>query len=156
MTGKTHVLAGMICGAVVARVTGEPVMSIIPVAAVASLFPDIDTHTSKLGSRMKPVSTMIQLVIGHRTLFHAPLLYLLLTLGLYHHFPQYQNYIIAAAAGAGSHILLDAANPSGIPLLYPLPQRFSYGRAQTGGITDWLLTCLFSGILSYIAYRYLT
>ena len=108
-------------------------------AMAASLLPDIDTCTSKAGHSIAPISFSIQLFIGHRTLFHAPIIYLVSYGLLMLHFPEANQFITAGAIGIASHILLDMLNPGGIPFLWPYPKRFRLASIRSNGILDHLL-----------------
>ena len=81
MTGKHHLIAGTVTGACLATsavVAGNANYLIVGGAVlttmIGSLFPDIDSSTSKLGSKMKITSTIINKLFGHRGFLHSPLL----------------------------------------------------------------------------------
>lgn len=153
MTGHTHLVAGAVCGLVLANATNEPAAIMVPVAATAAIVPDIDCCTSKLGRKVLPVSFAVQLLFGHRTMFHGPLIYILAYAWAEAALPQYHYFILAAGLGIASHLLLDALNPSGIPLLWPVSWKFRFPITfQVGGLTDWLLTIAFAG---YLAMNYI-
>jgi len=87
--------------------------------AVGALLPDIDTTTSGIGRYCKPLSGLLERKLGHRTLTHS-----LLGLGL---FGLFASPLLLVAPGAWawllvgvlSHSLLDTANITGVPLLWP-------------------------------------
>lgn len=144
MKGATHMVAGAITGLATAHIGQAPeaALPLMIAGSLGSLIPDIDMASSKLGRRIWPAALLVQIFIGHRTLFHAPLLYAGLWFLLKSLIPQYSLIITAAFVGIASHILLDLFNPAGIPLLYPIPKRFHLGNMRSGGLIDWLL-CLF-------------
>jgi inner membrane protein len=97
-----------------------------PVAAcvlVGALLPDLDTPTAWPGRWCRPLSGWLERRLGHRTWTHslpglglAVLLALPLALGHWH-------WPLAVGLGYLSHLLVDAANPPGVPLFYPSPVR---------------------------------
>jgi inner membrane protein len=97
-----------------------------PVAAcvlVGALLPDLDTPTAWPGRWCRPLSAWLERRLGHRTWTHSLLGFglaigLTLPLALVDwHWP------LAFALGYLSHLLVDAANPPGVPLFYPSPVR---------------------------------
>lgn len=158
MTGRTHMAAGIAVGSVLCadflhQATDlKTAACIIGFSAFGALLPDIDCASSKLGRKLPPASIAIQFFFGHRTLFHAPLLYITLVLVLLA-FP-FRLYVIAAGLGALSHIILDTFNRAGIPWLYPIRHRFSLAHIMTGGIIDAILgtICFLSAVLVAILY----
>ncbi|MEM6429106.1 MAG: metal-dependent hydrolase [Deinococcota bacterium] len=92
--------------------------------AVGALLPDVDTSTSGIGRWFGPVSGKLERTVGHRTLTHS-LLGLVLTAGLSSWLllltPRAWLWLLV---GMLTHILLDAHNIQGVPLLYPLRLEF--------------------------------
>lgn len=158
MTGKTHLAAGLVIGLLSCQHTNlspENAVALCASAAIASLVPDIDRCTSKLGRVVAPASFLIQLVFGHRTLFHSPLLYLVAAGVAYWLRPEWILLISGSLLGVSSHLLLDMLNPAGIPLLYPAKRRFGLGICRSGGLIDHLLFAAFSIAAAYLMARYL-
>lgn len=119
-------------------------------ALIGSILPDIDNSKSKLGRCIGPGSWLVQIMIGHRTVFHAPALYLLLFSVITAIRPASLLILCGAGAGVASHLLLDMLNPAGIPLLWPIKKRFHILNLRSGGLTDWLLSLLFSATGIYL------
>ncbi len=134
MTYKTHLLGGIIAGAIVGI---NPVG--VAVAGVASLLPDIDTPHSKLGGKIKPISRVLNMTLGHRGVLHSLLgtaiFYILAMLII----PEYSLYFLV---GYLSHILLDALTIQGVPLLYPTPKKLRLPLFNTGSLAEGMLTTL--------------
>lgn len=155
MKGATHIAGGAVAGLALTAVLDLNATQAITATActmVGSLLPDIDICTSKAGRTIAPASFLIQLFIGHRTLFHAPLLYILLYAAAAKLFPEHIFVAGAALIGVASHLLLDMLNPAGVPLLWPVPKKIHVARFQSGGIFDWLLCgilTVWAGILLY-------
>lgn len=140
MLWKTHMTGGIVFGALLAPqlttgdITAQTVF--IACAGVGGLLPDIDSIHSKLGRVFMPVSATIQLIFGHRGIFHTLLLPALLFGIMTIFLPIYGVYYIPLLVGYISHILLDMLTPEGVPLLWPVPTRFSIPLVQTGGIIE--------------------
>lgn len=154
MTGETHALCGICVGFAYAAIL-EPstfvALSVVGLSALGSLLPDIDTCTSKAGSKIKPISMVISKLFGHRKLLHSPLLYLLLSILLTNHFPQFQVCWTALFLGIMSHLLLDMFNPKGIPLLYPYPKRYRLARVRCGSRAEKVIRAMFMlGVLLWV------
>lgn len=160
MMGPTHMAAGILAGYALTN-TDTPQIQLLTcaVAAIGSLLPDIDLATSKISKVCRPAALAIQLLFGHRGVFHSPLLWAALTGLGYAAFPQYASLILAAACGIGTHLLLDMLNAKGIPLLWPITKHISLAKFRTYGLTDFLLfgiltatnlRLLFPAILSFI------
>ncbi len=152
MTGKTHLAAGILTGALTARYLGLDTVNtagVMTISGIAALFPDIDTENSKIGLRIKPVSLLINRIFGHRKLFHAPLVYLALTPALYNALPL--KLFLSLIGGALSHLLLDSITWRGIPWLYPFHGKtFGFTPISASGIIDKLLRFGFAGFAVYI------
>lgn len=139
MLWKTHVVGGIVAGALIApHITGDIKAQalFIACAGVGALLPDIDSFHSKLGRIIMPVSVVVQLIFGHRGIFHTILLPMALYMGLNLLLPMYSAYYLPLLVGYISHLLLDVLTPEGTPLLWPLPKHISIPLAQTGGIIE--------------------
>lgn len=157
MRGRTHAAAGVCAGICVASHAGLPLgtgILVIASSAIGSLLPDLDTFTSTLGRRTAPVSFLIRLVFGHRTILHAVIPWTLLAVLLCGIYPDVTTYVSAAAVGVATHLLLDMLNPAGVPLLWPLGIRFRLGIFRSGGLCDRLLGIGLSVAAIIFAYHY--
>ena len=137
MTWKTHVAGGVVAGTALinaalydsfsvslAPVSLRDAGVVLALSVLGSMTPDIDLTTTKTGRAVKPVSWVINRFFGHRTICHAPLLYLLLCFGLSAFYPNAALFVYAFTAGAFSHIVLDMLNKKGIPVFYPISKHF--------------------------------
>lgn len=134
-TGKTHVIGGLMAGVITANYldigTGYAI-----VAAVGSLFPDIDTPASKIGRNIPIFSFLLNLIFGHRGLWHSILASVFFYVLLNNYFPYY--IAVLFCIGYLSHLILDMFTPEGVPLLFPVLKRFSIPIVRTGGIVEYL------------------
>lgn len=160
MLGKTHRIGGISFATItsVALYTkGFPLIinnpEVIPVIIaggwVGGLMPDIDHPNSTisnfrvLGLRVfKPLSWLINLIMGHRGATHTiwglfltwlPFMIIPLTISEpYGYFNALLTMFgLGYAVGYFSHLLLDSFTPSGTPMLWPLPD-VHLGKLTTG------------------------
>ncbi len=83
----------------------------------ATLFPDIDEAGSTIGKKTQPFSNIINVICGHRGVFHSLLLPCATALTLL--FFQQREAAIAVFIGYVSHLVMDMITPAGIYLFYP-------------------------------------
>lgn len=160
MRGKTHAAAGAAIGLGCSIAYSLPVDDacvLTVVAMAASLLPDIDICTSTAGRTVVPASAMIQLLFGHRTIFHAPLIYAAIYVVLLPFLwgTNLYCYLVAATLAIASHIILDLFNRKGIPLFWPWNKRFHIASFRSGGIVDRVLGVLFYLLTLFLAACYL-
>ncbi|GCE05141.1 metal-dependent hydrolase [Dictyobacter aurantiacus] len=130
---------------------------------LGALLPDIDNARSTLGQKLGVISKGIQRLAGHRTFFHS-LMGLafgsLLAIGLErvvsyllelrgYQFPAHfvsssHVFFFGVLFGCIFHIAADALTLGGVPLLWPLKQRFgfppdSHWRFRTGSWPEFVI-----------------
>lgn len=139
MTGKTHASCGFLVGALAIEYYETDLfisVTVVTLAIISSLLPDICHAQSRIGRRFKFISIIIRLLFGHRTFTHsilfvsiiAALLYMIQT-------PNY--YLITIICGLLSHVILDILTPRGVKLLYPIPISIKFPvQFKTGGLVD--------------------
>lgn len=141
MQAATH-LAGAALTAAVARGFGFEIgPPEVLMLVVGSLLPDIDTTTSGAGKFLKPLSGWIESRFGHRTVTHS-LVFTVLVAALC--LPFGVPVALALLYGVLSHLLLDALNVNGVPLLWPArlmfwfwpsrAMRIRYGSSAESGL----------------------
>jgi len=158
MTKKTHMAAGILTGIIFSAINNfefDKTVTCCVISSVAALLPDIDILTSRPGKVLKLVSLVINKIFGHRTICHAPLMYVFIyhIIRLNQFFCIYAAYIDVAYTGIFSHIFLDMLNPAGIPIFYPFSKkRFHLASIKTGGVLEtiahWMLLCC----IIYVGY----
>jgi inner membrane protein len=139
MTGKTHASCGILVGALAIEYYKTDLftsVTIVVLAVIASLLPDICHTQSKIGRRMRILSFFIRLLFGHRTFTHSILFIVIIGLGLYViQTPQY--YFITIITGLISHVILDMLTSKGVKLFYPIPLTVKLPITfKTGGLVD--------------------
>ena len=158
MNATTHAVFGVAALAGAALVLGtEPPAYVYPAAVTAAWLPDVDNPRSTLGnglSRLKnPVlnllsrpfswalrttSFVLVRTVGHRTLTHSLLGIFLFSVPVWLFLGGLPNLALALVAGYASHVLADALNTRGVPLLWPAgrPFRLLPGGVRSGGAVE--------------------
>jgi len=156
---RTHFAVGALSGAGLAILAhGDPLV-FTGAAAFASLLPDVDSPHSFLGRKVLPVSVTLEATVGHRGVLHSLLGLALVcaTLGFVLRFwlPPGLVYGVLPAVAAGylSHLLLDALNPGGVPLLWPSEKRFSLPVCRVGSLTERVLSVLLLLAAGYVVMK---
>src|SRR5699024_11606710 len=94
-------------------------ITIITLAVISSLLPDICHTQSKIGRRFKILSLLVRTLLGHRTFTHSLLFISLIIILLYFiQTPEY--YLVSSIFGLLSHVILDMLRPIGVKLLYAI------------------------------------
>ncbi len=124
MKAATHLAFAGVVGVAAVGFGGSPGVAGGAALALGALLPDLDTAHSGLGRWARPLSGRLERRFGHRTLTHSALGALLLAcltswLLLLH--PAVFWWLLV---GYFSHLLLDTANISGVPLLWPSKLQF--------------------------------
>lgn len=156
MTGKTHASCGMFVGALTTQYFHTDIFSsvtVIVLATLASLLPDICHTQSKIGRHFRLISTFVRLLFGHRTFTHS-ILFMAIIGFLLHLIQTPTYYMLAILGGMASHVILDMLTPRGVKLLYPLPFTIrSPIHFKTGGLVDAsLATALTIGTI-YVLFQ---
>lgn len=174
MNATTHAVFGVAAFAGASLAVGvEPPVWTYPAAVVAAWLPDVDNPRSRLGnglSRMRnpllnaltrPVSWFLQAasfvlvrVVGHRTLTHSLLGLALFAVPIYLFLGAFPALQLALISGAASHIVADALNTRGVPLLWPLGPTFRLipGGFRSGGVLELVVALAVMGAGLYAVY----
>lgn len=165
MTGKHHLTAGTVVGLCTATsliVSGvrNPIFigGTILTAMLGSLFPDLDSRTSKLGSKFKLTSTIVSKLFGHRGFLHS-LFFALLMAGICvfafwkYEITQYiylwQGFVI----GIVNHLVCDMMTKGGVPLFHPLwKKKFRLTWMKSGSKYETIFLTLICSICIAITY----
>jgi len=161
LNATTHTVFGVAALAGVSLLAGsEPPVYAYPAAVVAAWLPDVDNPRSRLGNGLsrtkvpvfdaisRPVSWALRIVsftlfrtVGHRTLTHSLLgaaLFVVLVSPLA---PLSPDLFLALVAGYASHLVADALNKRGVPLLWPVgtPFRLLPHGVRSGGAAEFFV-----------------
>jgi inner membrane protein len=174
MNATTHAVFGV---AVLAGsflfIGDEPPLYAYPAAVAAAWLPDVDNPRSRLGnglSRIKnpvldtitrPVSWTLRVTsftlsrtVGHRTLTHSLLGVALFVALVSLVAPLSFDLFVALVAGYASHLMADALNTKGVPLLWPVghPFRLLPGGIRSGGVVEFVLALVAAAVAGYVIY----
>jgi inner membrane protein len=158
LNATTHAVFGIAALAGAALVTGaDPPAYVYPAAVAAAWLPDIDNPRSTLGNGLnrlnnptlnllsRPLSWALRTAsfvlirtVGHRTMTHSVLGVLLFSLLVLLFLGRFPNLYLALVAGYASHVVADALNTRGVPLLWPMgkPFRLLPGGVRSGGAAE--------------------
>lgn len=169
LNATTHAIFGVAALTGIALIAGtEPSIYAYPAAVVAAWLPDVDNPRSRLGnglSRLKspvlnlvtrPLSWALRVTsfllvrtVGHRTLTHSLLGVALFMLPVWLLLGDYPNVLYALGAGYASHLVADALNTRGVPLLWPLGGSFRLlpGGFKSGGLVELFVALVALGFV---------
>jgi inner membrane protein len=124
MRAPTHTTFGLVFTIAAGTVLGIALTpAVVAWVLLGALLPDIDTPTSLIGRCCRPLAGWLERRVGHRTLTHSLLGLALATLPTLPLAWVDWHWPFAFTLGYLSHLLVDAVNPPGVPLLYPSPVR---------------------------------
>ena len=174
MNATTHAVFGVAALAGYSLLTGEaPPVYAYPAAVISSWLPDADNPRSRLGnglSRMKnptlnlltrPISWALRAAsftlfrtVGHRTLTHSLLGAALFFMLVSPTVALSPDLFAALVAGYVSHLVADALNTKGVPLLWPAGWRFRLlpGGVRSGGMVEVLVALVVAVAAGYWLY----
>lgn len=154
MKGKTHLMGGLLFGlvgeAAVSSLSNEGILFarpatigvVVGASLIGSLLPDIDTPKSILGSKVPPISIIINKLCGHRNITHSIMMWLLLFAPIKFLFEEIDRYpfliYYGLLVGILSHIFLDMLTTRGVPVFVKSP-RISLTPMKTGGAGEILV-----------------
>jgi inner membrane protein len=104
---------------------------------LGALLPDIDKPESKVGSRVKPVSNIIQAIFGHRGIIHT-VWGMVVLCGLFWFFVN-KAYGTALFVGFFSHLLIDGFTKMGVNFLHPVAKLHLSGFVETGTLSETIV-----------------
>jgi inner membrane protein len=153
MMASTHVTFGVLSTMAVGAVAGTPLHGDLPalvVGGTASLLPDIDHPGSALGRLCPALSARLERTVGHRTATHSLAASAGLAVALAPLWGAWPIGYASAIVGFLSHLLLDCATLTGVPLLYPRPRPWVFPRHpglrfQTGSRAETALMVVLAG-----------
>lgn len=145
MMAGSHVVIGMGVWIIAAPHLGFSPFSptALAVAAASALMPDVDHPKSWVGRRVRPLSTVLAGLLGHRGATHSLVavigcVWLLASHGL----PR--GVVAPWAVGYLSHLAADMLTPGGLRLAWPLRGTWSLPLCRTG---SWAEPVVVLGIL---------
>lgn len=156
MTGKTHASCGLLVGALTLEYFHTDLftsVTVITLAVISSLVPDICHAQSKIGRRFKLISYLIRMVFGHRTFTHS-LLFIGIIIFLLYLIQTPDYYLSSIVFGLLSHVILDMLTPRGVKLFYPVPISVKFPVVfKTGGLVDLSLASALTIGATYVIFQ---
>lgn len=156
MTGKTHASCGLLIGVCLANHYEQDIFTsttIVTLAVIASIFPDICHTQSKVGRKIPIVSFFVRLIFGHRTFTHS-LLFIGLIFGGLVFIQAPIHYMLAIIFGVSSHVILDMLTPRGVQLWYPISKQVRLPiHFKTGGLVDLSMATAFVLTTVYVVMQ---
>ncbi len=134
MKFRTHLIFSFLIGLlIIDSFNIQNKIIFITILLIASVLPDIDCYNSKVGRKIKPISFLINILLGHRGIFHSPFLLILVSMII-----AIINIEIAAAFFVGylSHLVLDSLTPGGVMFFYPFSRKRIKGIIKTGSLWE--------------------
>ncbi|ACM61514.1 inner membrane protein [Caldicellulosiruptor bescii] len=155
MRGYTHLAFALAAASSIQVLAHRSALSLeVAVAGISALLPDIDHPDSLLGRKIKPISWLINKLLGHRTITHS----LDFAIGLCVVVLLSSNFSYWAwmfVLGYMSHLILDSLTLSGIKLSM-LRQNSTIGfkLVKTGGVEDTAIFIVCLLILSFLITKH--
>ena len=138
MKFKTHLAFGLFMGLLYLNYAGvQNRFLFVLFVMLGSALPDIDTASSKLGSKIWPLSKLIEIFLGHRGIFHSIWLIILIPGIAYIYFSGI--YGIALFIGYFSHVLMDGFTKKGVNFLNPFLELRLSGFIETGSLLEKII-----------------
>ena len=138
MLFRTHLAFSFLAAMVLMQhVTVPNDITFLLVFLFFSVMPDIDEYSSKISKGTKPFSTLIQLMVRHRGIFHSIYVPLLISVVL----AVFHQTVLALAAITGylSHLFMDALSVQGIRPLAPIINKPIKGFIRVNSILENIL-----------------
>jgi inner membrane protein len=159
MNATTHAVFGVAALTGASLLVGEtPPLYAYPAAIMAAWLPDVDNPRSRLGNGLsrkknpalnlltRPVSWALRATsftlfrtVGHRTLTHSLLGVALFVVLVSPVAPLSPELFLALVVGYVSHLVADALNKRGVPLLWPVGWSFRLlpRGVRSGGVAEF-------------------
>jgi len=149
MMFRTHLIFSFLIGLlIITSFNIQNKIIFIAILLIASIIPDIDSYKSKIGKKIKPLSFLINIFLGHRGIFHS--LFLLILISFVIAIVKTEP-AIAFFIGYLSHLLLDSLTPEGVMFFYPFSKKRTKGFIRTGSLFENIFFFILI-ILCYIQF----
>ncbi len=143
MMAGSHLALGAAAWLVAAPHLGLPAAAptCLGLALAGSLLPDIDHPKSWLGKRLRPLSSTVASVFGHRGVTHSAVALAVCAWGLLH--GGAPRWVVAPlAVGYLSHLAADLLTPGGLRLAWPLRRTWALPLCKSGSPFEPLVVAL--------------
>ena len=131
----THLLAGLIVSILIIDIFNiSNALMFLIIFSFFAILPDIDSHNSKIGSKLKPLSYVFEILFGHRGFLHSMWIPMIIFVSFW--FFGYFVLGLAAMLGYILHLLMDSMTIGGIKFFGLKKRR---GFVKTGGAFEIVL-----------------
>ena len=157
MRFETHIAFGFLVGLVCILLLQlrEPVAFLFGIL-LGTVFPDIDTVTSRIGRLLRHPSRVASILFGHRGAIHSLIIPVVVFAIAMVNYPTRVEPALGFLIGYIAHLLLDSLTKKGVRPLWPLKEPHIRGRLITGTLPDRLLLITFSAVSLILILRILT
>jgi inner membrane protein len=150
MMARSHVVVGVASWFLAAPALHLTVLDPVYLALViaGSLLPDIDHPKSWVGQLLRPVSTGLASVLGHRGITHSALAVIGLS-ALLLRAGYRPGWVSALVVGYLSHLAADMLTPRGLRLAWPMKETWSLPICRTGSPAEPIIVLAFAGLVAW-------
>jgi inner membrane protein len=143
MMARSHVVVGLAAWVAIAPPLHLSLFDPLSVAFVVSgsLLPDIDHPKSWVGRRLRPVSTLLASVLGHRGVTHSAVAIVALV-AWFVHIGYRRAWICGLVIGYLSHLMADMLTHRGLRLAWPLRGTWCLPIYKTGSPVENIVVVL--------------
>lgn len=148
MLFKTHLAINLFFALFFANYTADKIV-FLALVLFATLIPDIDSLSSYIGRRARPLSTIITFFSKHREFFHSFTCVFILSILLLLFLPQ---TALPVFIGYAMHLFADSFTKEGIQVFWPVEKRVKW-RIKTGGLVEKIIFFAFALVdIVYLVY----
>jgi inner membrane protein len=133
MMAGSHIALGAAAWFVAGPRLGLPALdpAMLGLSVLGALLPDIDHPKSWVGRRLRPLSTILAMFLGHRGITHSLVAVAgCIALLLWQDVPF--GFAAPLVVGYLSHLIADLLTPGGLRLAWPLRRSFAFPLCRTG------------------------
>jgi len=147
MLFKTHLSFGFLIGLYIIdflRIKNQILFMIV--LLFFSVFPDIDSNSSKIFKKLKPFSYLTAL-FDHRGIFHT--IYFPIAISFILFILNLKLISLAVLIGYSLHLFLDMLTKKGIALFYPLSKKRIRGFIKVGYLIEGIIFIILIILITY-------
>lgn len=164
MKARTHATTGLAFGLVginfgIFSFLALPVgHGFLILSLMASLLPDIDHHSSKVGKKLPGISHMLEFIFGHRGVFHSiwgMLIFGIVTWVICRAFSigAWKLIVFAVCFGYFTHLASDSFTKTGVKWFYPFEIGRVRGPVNTEGVSETVFFIIILLIVGFFIGR---
>jgi inner membrane protein len=152
MMAGSHVALGAAAWMLAAPLLGQDPLQPagLGLAVAGGLLPDIDHPKSWAGKRLRPLSTLVAALFGHRGVTHS-LLALVGCWAVLRYEAVPRGWAAPVVTGYLSHLLADLLTPGGLRLAWPLRGTWSLPLCRSGSPFEPLVVALVMSLAAWCA-----